>query len=83
MENKEIIEVETEVQETVAEETKVSLPKRVWSGVKRNWKPIAIGTGAFIAGLMLGSRKGHEDYEDEEDYESDDETEVTENDIAE
>lgn len=81
MENNEIIEVrDAEITEEVKKESKVKgFVGKVGSGIKRNWKTIAVGAGALMVGVMLGSRKNHDEEDYEETYEeSESETEESE-----
>lgn len=60
MEENKVVEMEANETEEVTE-MKESKEKgfieKIGSGVKRHWKPIAIGAGAFIVGCLVGSRK--------------------------
>ena len=72
MEENKVVEM-NEVKETAMEEVQESkskgILKKIGSGIKRNWKPIAIGAGAFVAGVILGSRKsGSEDSEETPEF---------------
>lgn len=72
MEETNVIEME-ETQEAVnVKKSKVrEVLSKVGSGIKKNWKPIAIGAGAFAAGMFLG-KNSKITVDDEEMAEEDD-----------
>lgn len=68
MEENKIIEMETEeVIETKKNSKIVGGLRKIGTGIKKNWKPIVIGTVAFVAGTVIGSKKtgGTEMYSEE------------------
>lgn len=73
MENEKNIEMQEEVTETVEEATEVKESKikgivgKVGSGFKKHWKTVAVGAGALVVGIVLGSKKS-ETEEDDADY---------------
>lgn len=64
MEENKGIEVQNEEtkEEIVVETKKTGILKKVGNGIKNNWKTIAVGAVALVAGIALGSRRsGDED----------------------
>ena len=82
MEENKVIEVENE--EEVTEVKKESKVKKVigtvGSGIKKHWKTVAVGAGALVVGMVLGSRKSS-DVEDSDDAEMVEFEEVTEDEV--
>lgn len=81
MEETKVVEMETKETEEVVEMKESKVKKAlgaVGSGIKKHWKPIAIGAGAFVAGIIIGSKKvsDAEDYEDEDCYEVEESDEI-------
>lgn len=56
MENENVIEMESEEIEEVKESKVKKFIGKVGSGIKKNWKPIVVGTVAFIAGAAVGKK---------------------------
>ena len=66
-ENKVVTVNENEEEVSEVKESKKGFLAKVGTGIKNNWKTIAVGTGALMLGLFLGSRKSDDtDYETEE-----------------
>lgn len=82
MEENKVIEVENEEENTeVKKESKVKKAiGTVGSGIKKHWKTVAVGAGALVVGMMLGSRKSS-DPDDTDDTEMVDFEEVTEDEV--
>lgn len=65
MENEKVIEMNEETTETTKEvaemkESKVKgLIGKVGSGIKKNWKLIAVGAGALVVGTILGKKSAN------------------------
>lgn len=86
MEDTKIVDMQEAAVEEVKKESKViSAIRKVGSGVKKNWKPIVVGAGAFLIGAMLASKK-HDapevldaDFEEDTEPESSDETQGFDN----
>lgn len=78
MEEKNTVEIE-ETTTAVQKESKVkSVLGTIGSGIKRNWKTVAVGAGALIAGIVIGSRSASTE-DTIEDFEAgDSEVEETE-----
>lgn len=76
MEENKIVEVKDEgVTEVKKESTVVKGLKKVGTGIKNNWKTIAVGAAALIGGIWIGSRRSG----DNDDYEvADDDPEIVE-----
>lgn len=56
MENEKVIEMESEKIEEVEESKVKKFVGKVGSGFRKNWKPILIGTVAFVAGAAVGKK---------------------------
>ena len=63
MEENKVIEVQNEeTKEEIAVETKkTGILKKVGTGIKNNWKTIAVGAVALVAGIALGSRRSDDE----------------------
>ncbi len=63
MEENKVIEVQNEEtkEEIVVETKKTGILKKVGNGIKNNWKTIAVGAVALVAGIALGSRRSDDE----------------------
>ena len=77
MDEKNVVVANTEEITEVKEDSKRSgILRKVGSGIKNNWKTIAVGAGALMLGIMLGKRSSDEEVYDDS---ADDLVEVDEN----
>ena len=77
MEENKVVVMEQEEAEVNGTEKKGILEK-VGSGIKKHWKTIAVGAGALLIGVMLGSRKTDDEVYEDSEEESEDTTETEE-----
>lgn len=63
MEENKVIEVQNEeVKEEIEVKTeKTGILKKIGTGIKNNWKTVAVGAVALVAGIAIGSKKSNDE----------------------